>query len=166
MKLCQVCHGAVATLHLTEIVGNEKKEIHLCEACAAKQGAKLGGDSNISEFMKSVGGPIREKLDTLAKLVCPACGTTFLEFQQRSLLGCPNDYEAFAPQLTPLLERIHRSTQHVGKVPAEIGKKVKLSAEILRLKRRLKKAVGDEQYEKAAQIRDRLKAVEEQVDAT
>jgi len=166
MVLCQICHSRVATLHLTEIVGNEKREIHLCEECAAKQGAKLAQDGSVSDFVKAVGAPVRRELDKLAKLICPVCGMSFLEFQQHSLFGCANDYEVFKPQLMPILERIHRATQHVGKVPAEIGKKLKMSAEIMRLTRRLKRAVENEEYEKAAEIRDRLKAMEDHVDAT
>jgi len=166
MKLCQICHSRAATLHLTEIVGNQKKEIHLCEECAHKQGAKLAQDMSFADFIKSVGNPIQKELDKLAKLVCPVCGTSFLEFQQRSLLGCPNDYEVFEWQLMPLLERVQRATAHVGKVPRGIGRKVKMSTEILRLKRHLKRAVDGEQYERAARIRDRLKAMEDQLDAT
>ena len=36
--LCQVCKKNVATVHLTEIIKENKREIHLCEECAAKKG--------------------------------------------------------------------------------------------------------------------------------
>lgn len=47
MHVCQNCNKKAATVHVTEIVGNEKKEIHLCEDCArAKNIAVPTGDRN------------------------------------------------------------------------------------------------------------------------
>ena len=36
--VCQVCKKNMATVHLTEIIKNKKREIHLCEECASKKG--------------------------------------------------------------------------------------------------------------------------------
>ena len=36
---CQLCHEQPATVHLTNILeGGEKRERHLCDACAEKEG--------------------------------------------------------------------------------------------------------------------------------
>ncbi|HUW57720.1 MAG TPA: hypothetical protein VMZ92_13860 [Planctomycetota bacterium] len=39
--LCQICKKNVATVHLTEIIKDKKREIHLCEGCARKKGLPL-----------------------------------------------------------------------------------------------------------------------------
>ena len=35
--LCDECHENEAVVFYTEIINGEKKELHLCEACAAKE---------------------------------------------------------------------------------------------------------------------------------
>ena len=35
--LCDGCHENEAVVFYTEIINGEKKELHLCEACAAKE---------------------------------------------------------------------------------------------------------------------------------
>ena len=39
--ICEICREQIATVHLTEIVNNAKKEIHLCEACAQEKGVAI-----------------------------------------------------------------------------------------------------------------------------
>lgn len=56
---------------------------------------------------------------------CPRCSATLAQLRDTGVLGCPTCYEAFLPQLVPLLERYHEGgTSHLGKVP-----KRKLSGE-------------------------------------
>ena len=40
----------------------------------------------------------------LVNLTCPECGTSFAEFRNVGLLGCPHDYDAFEKALVPLAE--------------------------------------------------------------
>ncbi|MCK4851257.1 MAG: UvrB/UvrC motif-containing protein, partial [Phycisphaerae bacterium] len=99
----------------------------------------------------------------LAELSCPQCGLSFLEFRQHGLLGCPNDYEVFEQPLDGLLTRVHgEDTHHVGKVPARGGTQQKRNMKLLRLRRELAGAVESEEYEKAAELRDRIKEFEKQ----
>jgi protein arginine kinase activator len=84
-----------------------------------------------------------------------------VEFQAQGLLGCPNDYDVFRPVLTPLLERAHGgATQHVGKVPATAGESVRRQTGLLRLNRELQEAIEQEDYERAAEVRDQIRALE------
>jgi len=70
--------------------------------------------------------------------------------QKRSRVGCPEWYEAFAEELTPLVEAMHKGVQHVGKVPAG----ARVSAEIAALERKLEQAVAAQRFEEAARLRD------------
>ena len=36
--LCQICKKNVATVQLTEIIKDKKREMHLCEQCAHRKG--------------------------------------------------------------------------------------------------------------------------------
>jgi len=94
------------------------------------------------------------------KQVCPKCGMSFEEFQSSGKLGCANCYELFQNRLDPLLKRLHGSTRHHGKVPGTIEKERNKSMEIERLREQLDEAIKNEEYEKAAQIRDEIRLLE------
>lgn len=93
---------------------------------------------------------------------CDKCGMTLSEFKQRGRFGCPNDYEAFAPHIDALLERIHdiSPARHKGRTPSA-GAEADASGvlELNRLKQALDKAVKAEDYEQAAKLRDRMAAL-------
>jgi protein arginine kinase activator len=66
------------------------------------------------------------------------------------------DYTIFRKGLIPLLEKMHGSTQHVGKVPSRAGKELMKKNELMQLRNELNKAVEREDYERAAELRDRI----------
>lgn len=157
---CQSCE-LQATVHLTEIVGGKKRELHLCQACAEKKEILKQQEINLSAILQSVigqhvGGPA----DELARLTCPACGIKYMEFKAEGRLGCPHDYTVFRDALLPLLERIHRATRHRGKVPPGASKHAAAQAELRDLRQALRRAVDAEAYEDAARLRDLIKQKE------
>lgn len=157
---CQRCQQAKATVHVTDTVP-EKRERHLCESCAEKEGIIVKHQYQttneiLQQFIKYKTG-----LEHTDDLTCPHCGLTFREFQSKGQLGCPNDYKAFAPALTSLIERAHEgATHHVGKVPPSAGDGIKRETGLLRLRRALQEAIDDENYELAARVRDEIKLLE------
>jgi protein arginine kinase activator len=156
---CDKCDKQ-ATIHLTDIVDGNKNEVHLCEDCAAAEGLTVKASVPLSQLLEEFvlqKSPSAEGSD--AK--CDVCGLTFAEFRLKGLLGCPNDYDAFAALLDPLLERAHEGlTQHVGKVPTKAGDNQKRQTAILRLRSALRTAVAAEDYERAAALRDQIKQLE------
>ncbi|MFW6132630.1 MAG: UvrB/UvrC motif-containing protein [Planctomycetota bacterium] len=160
---CDRCHERPATVHLTEIVEGEKIEKHLCEQCAAGEGITIKANVPISQLLEDfiLQSSQEESQAQTQELRCEVCGLTFTAFRKQAVLGCPNDYDAFAPQLEPLLARAQNgATQHVGKVPSRAGSTQKKQTAILRLRGELKDAVAREDYEAAADLRDRIKSLE------
>ncbi len=156
---CQACHKNRATVHLTEISGDQKKEIHLCEECAREKG--VGAKTSLPEVLSGiVMVPLAKHLARMRKISCPTCGHTYADFQTTGKLGCPNDYTAFKKGMLPLLEKIHGSSRHIGKVPSTAGENVARMAEMLALRKKLKEAVENERYEEAARLRDKLQQLE------
>lgn len=152
---CQSCPAA-ATVHLTDIVNGAKREVHLCQSCAEKQQMfKL----NLPSMLQNWIGQNLSQSDELSRLSCPDCGIKYMEFRAEGRLGCPNDYEVFRVGLAPLLQRIHRAGKHVGKVPRHRPRAARM-AELIELRKQLQKAVEDEAYEQAAQLRDLLREKE------
>jgi protein arginine kinase activator len=154
---CEKCPKQ-ATLHITEILGEDRyEEHHLCEQCAHEyiyepDGKKSG---------KTLEGLDDEELGALNQRQCPQCGMKFIEFRNSGRLGCPHDYEAFAEELLPLLENIHGDTRHCGKTPRRLPQTRQTQSELTRLRRQLQDAVSQEAYEEAAKIRDQIRLLEE-----
>lgn len=155
---CDKC-GKPATVHLTEITDGQKIEKHLCENCAVSEGITIKVNVPISQLLEDfiLQGTAAEET---AK-VCEVCGIGLSEIRKQGLLGCPNDYDAFAEALEPILRRAHEGgVQHVGKVPRRAGTDQKKATALLRLRAALKAAIVAENYEQAAQLRDRIKEME------
>jgi protein arginine kinase activator len=156
---CQRC-SKTATVHLTDIVDGQKKELHLCQDCAEQQQLLTKQELNLPAILQTIIGQHLGQLnDELARLTCPACGIKYMEFRAEGRLGCPHDYEVFRTGLEPLLQRIHRAERHVGKCPRRRGSPA-LQAELLELRTRLRAAIDAELYEEAARLRDLLRQKE------
>jgi protein arginine kinase activator len=153
---CQRCHNE-ATVHLTEPNDGQERELHLCRACARKAGLvlpeappKLALDLVVESLIVANVGELASEL---AELVCPDCGIKYMEFRSGGRLGCPLDYWVFSKGLTPLLQRFHGATRHVGKV----ARRRDGAIERLRMRTRLREAIAREEYEEAARLRDLLR---------
>lgn len=160
---CQMCDNP-ASVHLTELVNNKKRALHLCERCARER--KLipetpGQQLDLKALLNLLAHPFpqsgqaadpAEEAETEAAPVaemCHVCGITLAEFKAEGRLGCPHDYEALRDTLEPLIERIHRSTEHVGKAPREVR--------VRAWKKQMQEAVAAENYEEAARLRDLIR---------
>jgi protein arginine kinase activator len=168
MKKCLRCTKQ-ATLHITELKGGKSLSLHLCEACAKEylNTVEVGGiPDEFSGSPKEVSEPEEgEDAGESSSRTCPYCGISFKQFRSQGRLGCPRDYEVFHDELLPLLESIHRETQHVGKFPPRVSDSSRRQFELVRLRSELKTAIDDEQYERAAQLRDQIQQIESESSA-
>ena len=95
------------------------------------------------------------------KVQCPNCGMTYEDFRKFGRLGCSECYNAFKEQLSVLLKKIHGSNQHLGKAPIKLPQPIKKKIDMLQdFKRQLQQAIEEEDFEKAAQLRDKIREVE------
>jgi len=74
--------------------------------------------------------------------------------------GTSTDVCRFAGELEPLLMNIHGETHHVGKVPKCCSSGAEQQTQLIRLRREMKEAVAAENYERASQLRDEMRAIE------
>lgn len=164
-SVCRVCESRPATVHYTEIKEGAATVLDLCEECANKQGMTNPIPSLLSGLLEGAKG-LLAAASTTSDLKCPDCGIKFDEFKARGRLGCPRDYEVFAKELLPLLEKIHGAAKHVGRVPRGQGPDTVREDRLLRLRRDLAKAVKAEDYEAAARLRDEIRTAEEALRAS
>lgn len=162
---CQICNERDATIHLTEITDGIRTEMHICEHCAAEQDIAVKSHIPINELLSNLLAvqPTDEEISGGAdqKLSCPTCGFTLAQFRKEGVLGCPADYDVFEDALLPLIEKAHDGrTTHCGKVPLRTPVDTRKQLELLNLRQRLDAAVRSEDYELAAQLRDKIKQTE------
>ncbi len=161
--LCQDCGKREATVHLTEVINNKKVVLNLCRECAEKRGFRNpleGVPFPLAEFLASMLSQTKmQKPSKESEVVCTDCGMSFSDFAKTGRLGCGNCYVTFKSQLNDLLRKIHGSTQHRGKYPHTTRNVMKPLWEETKLQEKLRKAIEEEDFEKAAQIRDRIKAL-------
>jgi len=159
---CQICNKRTATIHLTEISNGVRTEMHICEHCAAEQGIASQSQLSINELLGNLLAvqPSDEEIfgPSEPDLACPNCGFTLARLRKEGTLGCPHDYEIFEQALLPLIERAHNgNTHHCGKVPSKMPQDTKKLVELSDLRRQLETAVRNEDYERAAELRDQMK---------
>jgi len=161
--LCDKCKKNEATINFAQVANNKKVEYHLCEECAEKLGFKnplKNVPFPLSDFLTSmVDKDIKEKTGALVQVNCSQCGLTFTEFSKTGKFGCGKCYRAFKTQLDDLLRKIHGSNRHVGKFPDTSPEKLKPLIKERELQKRLREAIKNEDYEVAAEIRDKLKSM-------
>ncbi len=171
MYICQICKKKPATIHLTDIHNNVKKEVHICESCAAEKGFNLQGASNLPQLLglaaKKIVPTPQQAAQIKAKqaeddIVCPQCGMSWSQFSERGRLGCPHDYESLGVKLRMLIANQiaphaqNRESFHVGKKPGAKPELDELGKNIRALEKRLRQAVAEENYEAAAGFKAEL----------
>ena len=75
-------------------------------------------------------------------------------------MGCDQCYDSFKAELRPVIRRIQGSVIDKPETPAEAAK-VSPEDKLKTLKEELNKAVAAEEYERAAQLRDQIRAEED-----
>lgn len=169
--LCERCGKNQATVHYTEIINGQKKELNLCKSCASElqpQGFSFMPQLNFHNFLGGLMGHsfgVGDFTKTSPRVnKCEVCGLSESQFAQRGLLGCGNCYNTFGNTLESLVRRIHGTSYHNGKVPERTSDKIKLNRKIESLRAQLKQAVEAEEFERAAQLRDSIRELEKRLE--
>ncbi len=138
-------------------------EIEVCADCARKQGFVEAEQvkSNVGQVLAEMKAS-RTAADE-RRMVCTRCGLTFAQFKRTGRLGCANCYDSFREKLEPLVRRLHNSVQHVGKTVGPGRTEAQKKLTVRRLNAELAKAIEQEDYERAAQLRDQLRKVSNDV---
>lgn len=164
--LCESCKEREATIHLTQVVEGAVTKVHLCEECAAKSGFDIQSPISITDLLMGMGGKEAPGSAPEPGKPCPSCGQKRADFKKSGRLGCPECYLANKDELMSMIKVMHRSEQHVGKIPSRESVRVKATTELSILQQSLDKAVSSEQYEEAARLRDTISALRKQADGS
>lgn len=149
--LCDDCKNKPAAIFFKEVLADKTVELHLCEECASKRGLLVTKKLSPLEILHRL---LRQKSAQDEKIICPGCYMSLAEFKRVGRFGCGQCVNTFDEHIKHLIKQIHQSDRHVGR---KSGSGAKQGLEIYKLREKLKKALENEAYEDAAEIRDQLK---------
>jgi protein arginine kinase activator len=172
---CDICGKKKATVHLTEIVDEQMSEMHLCEECARQKNTQMEQQFGLADLLAGLSDTSKStavKEGEKNVLKCSRCNLPYEDFRKFGRLGCGDCYTSFKEHLIGLLRKIHGSNQYLGKSPfkyqenqtaavAEGAITLSPSDDLLELKKQLHAAVAAEDFEKAAQIRDKIRNIDQ-----
>jgi len=154
--ICDVCKTNKATLFLTQYVDQKMQKVNLCDACSKEKDVTDPVGFALADKLLGLGASQEmERSGGVQK--CPVCGFSQADFKKTGRLGCGACYETFGEGLASLLKGMHKGTAHVGKVPARLLRSLERETQLKSLQKDLRKAVAEEDYESAAEIRDRIR---------
>lgn len=169
--ICQDCKKRESSVHLTQIVNNEKTALSLCKECADARGFHSPLDNMPFPLADILSGltanmPMQKQIAQEESIVCEGCGLSYDDFTKQGRFGCGECYKAFRARLEMIMRKIHGASMHRGKTPTfETAGEETTSEDISikeeeRLKDELQKAIASEEFERAAELRDKLKTLQ------
>ena len=169
---CQKCGKNPADTHIKRVINGEFQEYNLCSHCAKEMGYSnmfegFGGFQD--SFNSLLGSFFSNALPARSQATrCEVCGTGYADITRTGMMGCANCYSIFADQLMPTIRRVHGNTTHCGK-HSVFAKKEKTTPaaeenpkekQLEELKLKLKTAIENQEFELAAELRDKIKEME------
>jgi len=163
--ICDLCKKNEAVMHYTEVRDSRNTEYNLCRECAELKGLAKSLNLALSSLGDMLAGVIRDVIteqDDQKTVNCPKCGLALIEFKKLGRLGCPNCYQVFGSNLQILVKQIHGADRHLGKsAPKSVENMILPSiSRVEQLRQDLQTAVMKEEYEKAANLRDKIRQLE------
>lgn len=166
--LCEMCKKNNASVHIVRVINGIKQTLNICESCAKQSQGFTFGEIQLEApftFQNMLSGLVdyinQSSHGTRnTESICPNCGMTYGEFKQKGLMGCAMCYKHFSSTIMPVIKRVQGNTEHIGKIPVKSGKEIMERKKLLNLKEELQKAILEEEYEKAAEIRDRIREIQ------
>jgi protein arginine kinase activator len=162
---CEICGVRKAVIHIQQVKGKERIDLHLCEECALARG--IGGEVDSDQrFELSISNLLNGLVD-IGKMkrakdrICPQCGSSWESIRKRDKIGCAECYITFSEEIRFMLEKIGARGSHRGKLPRRLNTYKKYLVDVVKLKDGLKEALKNEDYEKAARLRDRIRELEQ-----
>ncbi|MCH5149137.1 MAG: UvrB/UvrC motif-containing protein [Spirochaetales bacterium] len=169
---CDICKKRDAVFHMQEQSAMGVRKISLCVECALTKGLNIRAEdidklfasfiSNI--FAEGQTSPVNIASQTAARILilkCPECGRSLEDITKTNEVGCPKCFSYFKNVIDAMLANMNNSINYRGNFPTDLRTKHDYRVEIFNLKKQLKQCVSMEDFDKAAEIRDKIKALQD-----
>ncbi|MVX66978.1 excinuclease ABC subunit B [Clostridium chromiireducens] len=170
--LCEKCGKNEAKVNLITVMNGQKHEVWLCENCVKD----IANIPFLNSMAQNINFPLQGMLtemlsntesnkssidnNKIKEIVCSSCGLTYNEFKRSGKLGCSDCYKDFKVVLEPRIKSLQAGVKHVGKIPKVKGRELVQKRRLKDLKEEMQKLIIDEEYERAAIVRDEIKKLE------
>lgn len=159
--LCEKCGKNQATTHIKSMVNGKYTEMWLCPECSKEMGVGNMFTHTATDFSSFLGSFFGDGLPSRTSATrCKTCGTSFADIARSGKVGCADCYTNFYDELLPSIQKIHGNIQHTGKTASGASAKVKIAREIEKTKQELAQAIKEQNFELAAQLRDKINEME------
>ena len=159
--LCESCKERDAIVQHIQVTPTGVKNVHLCDKCAAEKGVETTitmQQHPLGDLVQAVQQASNATADAAS---CTFCGYTQRDFRMTGRLGCAHCYEALENSLRALLRQLHGNSKHVGVRYTAPQVQMESSVDSIHdLEDKLRRAVASEQFELAAELRDRIRVLE------
>ena len=177
--LCDRCKKNVATFHKSIYINGKGYETNLCEECASAMGqndisldADFGFGLDVENEFKNLERELfndffEDNFFAPTMLLeknmkkCPECGSSFNDFLRRGKLGCSKCYDAFQEEIRDMLENMDNPTDFNLDVGSELKKTE--PSELDKLTDEFNKAIADERYEDAGELKKKINNLREKM---
>lgn len=167
---CERCNQKRVTVHYRENRNGKIRALKLCGDCAEllerageleDMSVPLYGIHTPFFFAEDANMPLPVSDQPAAlhrgERRCTVCGAEISEIMTVGVVGCSACYECFSSELAAPLGVLHGQAEHRGKVSAGYRNRLERLRRLEELKKQLKAAVAEEEYERAAALRDEIR---------
>ena len=147
------------TVRIVRVIGGKRHEVEISSTRARELGIGTRNQGRLTVAYLMDGLVAWQQAEPTDHAVCPQCGTTHREVVLRHTAGCARCYEVFSASIDRLLSSRKRTPVHQGRIPERLQRYRKLFVEREDLITRLNAAVEDEDFETAADLRDRIRRI-------
>ncbi len=161
--ICDMCKLNEAKISVEQVADGVTKNIYLCPACSQRLGCGMFSktiDISITKILEANDNDDGRKSDQ-----CPVCGLSFREIESKKMMGCPECFSFFKAEIMEILGKKKKNLKYSGFITDEQSSETFFETHSSEeLHEELKKAVETEDYERAAALRDEIKALEKNHD--
>lgn len=159
VMMCSNCGVQEGVIEVRYMAGSYERTLNLCESCARSQGihAEHIREPRVSDLFSSLLAPgAGMEFDDPSFDQCSGCGTSWAQLRRSGEAGCERCYSVFAEEISRVLAAQPHDTFHRGSLPDSLETFRTLIVDRENLKERLRRAVEQEEFERAAKLRDDL----------
>ena len=163
--ICDMCKLNEAKVSVEQVADGVTKNIYLCPACSQRLGFGMFSETIDISITKILGDNGSDNDDGRKSEQCPVCGLSFREIESKKMIGCPECSSFFKAEIMEILGKKKKNLKYSGFITDEQSSETFFETHSSEeLHEELKKAVETEDYERAAALRDEIKALEKNHD--
>lgn len=150
---CEKCNNE-AVFHLQSNINGAKSEVHLCPDCANKEG--YGRMMQAPALTSFFGSPFGGLMSSFFRRPSPFDAFASSFFGQ----GLPSPVPA--SEADTAAGAVKNEKDRCANIPENAGEALRKKRELCLLRNQLEEAVRTQEFEKAAQLRDQIRAMEQE----